>query len=208
MKLFEAFRCHVAAALLVVPVWATPVQAATVTVDFLITITEGTDPNDGSDAAGTVFNGSLSYDDSDLTPGDAFERTVDMGALTLLFPFIPFGGSAFINPITELDPTVFGLFALFEGDGSLKSLDFSYDIGNDFFLSVGGGNGLLGGAYDFSRLELVDDGFGGFVEEQVTIASGKIALSVAEVPLPATMPLLLAALMGGAAVARRRAARL
>lgn len=170
-----------------------PAAAATVDVAFKIKITEGTSPLGGA-ATGQIFDGLLSYDDSDLVPGLAFSRSPLAGELTMTLPFLD-------RPLTEANSDrAEEPFADFDSDGSLLGLTFSVDVPNDFFFFINGTEFT----YDYSRLvfnEEADEA------EQITIASGKGVLNPVfdppTVPLPATAPLLLAALLGGAALRRR-----
>ncbi len=169
-----------------------PAQAST--VNFTIKITEVQVEGKGA-AVGNEFAGSLSYDDTGLTPGDPFTRSQSDGTLlTLTFPFLD---RTVTEEGSEGEPP-FELYAEFDDKGSLTGLFFSVDVPGAFFLSS---VGLLFD-YDYSA----KDG-----DEEVLVASGKGVLIPEEtpvaVPLPATAPLLLSAFVVAAAVRRRKTVR-
>ena len=171
-----------------------PAAAATVDLAFKIKITEGTSPLGGA-ATGQVFDGLLSYDDSDLAPGVAFSRTPLVGGLTMSLPFLD-------RTLTDADSDrAEEPLADFGADGSLLGLTFSVDVPFAFFFFLNGTEFT----YDYSRLVFNEETG---EDEQITVAIGKGVLNPVSdpptVPLPATAPLLLAALLGGAALRRRR----
>jgi MYXO-CTERM domain-containing protein len=171
-----------------------PAAAATVDLAFKIKITEGTSPLGGA-ATGQIFDGLLSYDDSDLASGLPFSRSPFDGGLTMTFPFLD-------RTLTEIDSDVAEEpRADFAADGSLLGLTFSVDVPNAFFFFVIGTEFT----YDYSKLVFNEETG---ENDQVTFADGKGVLNPVSdpptVPLPATAPLLLAALLGGAALRRRR----
>lgn len=92
-------------------------------------------------------------------------------------------------------------FADFAADGSLLGLIFGVDVLNTFFFVISGTEFT----YDYSRLVFNEETG---ENDEVTFASGKGVLNPVSdppaVPLPATAPLLLAALLGGAALRLRR----
>ncbi len=174
-----------------------PTHAATVNVSFKIKITNGTSPS-GLSATGQTFDGLLSYDDSDLTAGVAFSRSPLDGSLAVVLPFLD-------RTLTEADS---GLadepLAEFASDGSLLELHFGVDVPNAFFFSFTGTEF----SYEYSKLVFNDQNG---EEEPVGVAGGQgvlnptsVPVDPSPVPLPATAPLLLSALIGGAVLRRRR----
>lgn len=173
-----------------------PTSATTVDVSFKIKITNGTSPS-GLSATGQTFDGVLSYDDSDLLPGASFSRSPLEGDLTMVLPFLD-------RTLTEADSDLdYEPLAEFAADGSLLGLSFGVDVPNAFAFSIIGTEFT----YDYSKL-VHNDQTGEDV--QVIIAGGEGVLNPTSdpvdpspVPLPATAPLLLSALLGGMVLRRR-----
>ena len=174
-----------------------PTSATTVDVSFKIKITNGTSPS-GLSATGQTFDGVLSYDDSDLLPGASFSRSPLEGDLTMVLPFLD-------RTLTEADSDLdYEPLAEFAADGSLLELHFGVDVPYAFFFSFTGTEF----SYEYSK-RVINDPNG--QPEQVGIGGGAGVLNPASdpvdpapVPLPATAPLLLAALLGGMVLRRRR----
>lgn len=163
---------------------ASTASAALVTLPFTIEVEAVSAVAEGVDV-GSRFDGTVRYDDTDLTPDGG--NFVVGSTLEIDFAFTR--GSNFVSP------ELFIASATVSAGGELVDLDFSVDVPNDFFFNASN----LVFNYEFSRLELDEEGN----QVQVTIANGRGSFlqPVIEVPAPAPALLLLPVM---AMLARRR----
>ena len=172
-----------------------PALAASVALDLTFTVDSGTDPADGSDAAGRAFDAVLSYDSDDAAADGSGGLVVEGPDLSLAFTF--FGRDT--SSDTPFFFTSASLFYLsLDASGAFAGLEIFVDEPNTFFFGASG----TGFSYDFQEI-VSDPEFGEFPE---TVAAGNGTITVpaaAVIPLPAGAPLLLLGL-GALGLARRR----
>ena len=176
-------------------------SAAPVSVDFQLEITRGTGPTSATDQSGNSFDGSLTYDDADVTSVAGGGFTVD--GTQLLSMSIDFIDRVFTE--SNIDNAGSDPFVTFDALGTLVGLEFSEDVPNAFFFFIEDQSF----EYEYSTL-LFNEDLEDF--EQVTIAGGSGRLVVgdtsppppSEVPLPASGILLIGGLAGLWATKRKK----
>lgn len=176
-------------------------NAASVSVNFQLEITRGTGPTGATDQSGNTFDGSITYDDANVTPEAGGGFSVDGTQLESMS--IDFIDRIFTE--SNIDNAGSDPFITFNSSGTLVGLEFSEDVPNAFFFFIEDQSF----SYEYSTLifnEELDD------DEQVTIAGGTGRLLVGdtpppppEIPLPASGFLLIGGLAGLWAAKRKKA---
>lgn len=158
------------------------VQAASITKPFEVVVQNVNNGAEVGIVAGNVFQGQLSYDDNFLTQQQ--DGNFLAGSDTLQIDF------AFNFPQNFTPPQLFVNSATFSQGGALVNLDFSIDIGNQFFFSMNYYDPLK---FNFEFSKLVDNNG---EPEQVIVANGSgiVREPVVQTPLPGAAWLFLSGL--------------
>lgn len=178
------FTSRVAAAAALAGVLSAAPASALTTVNVSGTVLDGV-------FAGTTGSGTVSFDETLLTPGVDFVFSPEND------PLFDITFTIFSQTFDETDDVDFPEFAQLQVDsgGTPDFLDFI--VSEEFFFS-NTTDILFPGVFNIGFGDLTPDGSGGFITE-IFVNNTQV------VPLPATLPLLLGALGGAAMFARRRA---